>query len=522
MKIKRKISIFCLCLIFFLSCNNENSFVIINKRVNNCLQDKKNAIDVLEKTFEDKRIVLIGCSNHSTMNDILFFSEENLKRLYDKGLRFILCEGGLEDKFVYDKSDLEKKYVTLFYPWESVGSLYCPYTLHDTVLKINSSLPDQDKIQIIGLEGCRKEFIESEEKEENIMNYRDKYMFDIAQQFIDNENENKKFLILCGAFHGSNKEIKENGETLYPLATYMNKKYKNDFETFNYISLSSFIIESMYYKEFLENQNWYENDYKQKYILFKDIKKINRDIPIFVDDSIKNYSNFFVDKNSIYGIKYGYVFDKDFVLKEVIKQIQDSNYKLSNNLINLNKMEAEDYYKIEDFIINIYYLKLFYGDTFDYDFWNPKTTLENAISNLPNSFSRKRVFTNQELEEYQNLLNVMYYICFSTSKKRGVMYYNYGKDLIERARLIFPDEVWFDYWHAKMNYIIEDYTTSLEYCNKLLDNKLITCSQIFPEILDLAIENSKKLNLDFSDYEIAKKSLKNEFNIDISLFPLLK
>lgn len=231
--------------LFLFSCNNKQNFNRINNEVDICLQEKQNAIDVLEKKFEEKRIIFVGCSNHSTINDVIFFNEKNLQRLYDKGVRYILCEGGLENKFIYDKDDLEKKYITVFYPWEYVGAVYSKYSLHNAVLKINSKLPENAQIKIIGLEGKRKQFIVSESDESEIINYRDKYMFEVAQKFIEKEDDNVKFLILCGAFHGATNILVENGRRIYPLAYYLNKEYHDDFEAFAYISLSSIFIDSM-------------------------------------------------------------------------------------------------------------------------------------------------------------------------------------------------------------------------------------------------------------------------------------
>ncbi len=517
-----------LIIYILFGCSSSINFNLINQKVDSVLQNKKNAIDVLEKTFETKRIVLIGSGNHSTINDSIFLNKDNLRRLYNKGLRYILCEGGLKDNFIYEKKDLEKKYVAIFYPWENVGAVYSPVTLNEEVLNVNLEHNEKNSLKIIGLESGRELFVETENNADQILNYRDKYMYDVAKKFIDSENYNVKFLVLCGSFHGSKKPIKENGKILYPLGYYLNNYYKDSFETYEYLSFSSFYIESTFYDCFLDNENWKITDFKQKFLNRNDIIKINKYIPIFVARENRNYNNFFVDKNSIYGIKYGYILKDESVNKEIINQTFIINDKLKSqtetitNSNNNYNNTAEAFFETERFIKNIYYLKLFYGDAFTYKFWNPEESLIHCLKKILNVEVTTEKINYDRLEEYQNLLSVMYYLKFSKSKDDALYYYKKGKDLIEKARKIMSDEIWFDYWHAYMNFKMEEYQRSLDYCKKLLNNPLVLCSQVYPEILELTINSSEKLNLSYSQYENEFKNLKNEFNIDISAFSLFR
>lgn len=170
-------------LIFGCNSNKEPNYQYLSKKVDSIADNSPNAIDVLEKEMTKKKIIFIGCANHSTINDVQFLCIDNLQRLYNKGLRYILCEGGLPDKFVYEQLDLEKEYIKLFYPWESVGALFYENTLFNNILKINSDLPIDDQIKVIGLESMREEFYAYDNDEEKIMNYRDEYMFKTAEAF---------------------------------------------------------------------------------------------------------------------------------------------------------------------------------------------------------------------------------------------------------------------------------------------------------------------------------------------------
>jgi hypothetical protein len=61
-----------------------------------------------------------------------------------------------------------------------------------------------------------------------------------------------------------------------------------------------------------------------------------------------------------------------------------------------------------------------------------------------------------------------------------------------------------------------------EHLQILLANPLIYSMQIYPEVLDMAIETAQKLrkNADADMYENQKNALWNEFSIDISYFSL--
>lgn len=56
------------------------------------------ALAVLEYSFKHKKIIFVGINDHSTINTALFFSEENLQKLHECGLRYILCEGDFQPR----------------------------------------------------------------------------------------------------------------------------------------------------------------------------------------------------------------------------------------------------------------------------------------------------------------------------------------------------------------------------------------------------------------------------------------
>ena len=68
----------------------DKASVVVDDVLNSC----PDALNVLESSFESKKIIFVGINDHATINTALFFSKENLRRLHDSGLRYILCEGG--------------------------------------------------------------------------------------------------------------------------------------------------------------------------------------------------------------------------------------------------------------------------------------------------------------------------------------------------------------------------------------------------------------------------------------------
>lgn len=289
-------------LIFLCSCTKNYSK--ISNKIDYFLSEKEDAVSFLEKIIEEKKIILIGTNDHSTINDTLFLNYETLCKLYKKGLRYVLLEGGLPNKSLYNEEDLINKNVMLFYPWESVGVQYIENSIIDNVLNINKSIAKEDPIKLIGLEGGRENFAISDQDENKINNYRDKYMYQNALHYINNSNKNEKVLINCGAAHGCKNIIKEINQydgtkyDWYTLGYHLYNKFQNDFISISFVSLDSYVNDSIYYKSIV-NSNWSNNLLQTKVINPNEAKEINKYI-YCLSDIYKSFDNFFIVKNLCY------------------------------------------------------------------------------------------------------------------------------------------------------------------------------------------------------------------------------
>ena len=90
------------------------------------------------------------------------------------------------------------------------------------------------------------------------------------------------------------------------------------------------------------------------------------------------------------GVMFGYtLFDTD-ILNIFIEQTKelDKEISLLKEEGRLENITPDIYYQISYMIKNVYYLKLYFGDNFPYNFWNPKMPLSEAITILENNISK--------------------------------------------------------------------------------------------------------------------------------------
>jgi hypothetical protein len=82
-----------------------------------------------------------------------------------------------------------------------------------------------------------------------------------------------------------------------------------------------------------------------------------------------DFDGYIVDKSGIKGIMYGYVLFDTEIAKEVIEQTKKLDDKISlladNN--SLDYSNPDIYYDISYILINVYYLKLYFGSNFPYE-----------------------------------------------------------------------------------------------------------------------------------------------------------
>jgi hypothetical protein len=87
---------------------------------------------------------------------------------------------------------------------------------------------------------------------------------------------------------------------------------------------------------------------------------------------------------------------------------------------------------------------------------------------------------------------------------------------------LFPYELWTEYWYAKMYMKGNKHKKAYEYFQIILNNPLVYSMQIYPEVLEMAIQSAEELKLDeqAKNYRNQKISLLNEYAVDVGIFYL--
>lgn len=487
--------------------------------VDNLLQEKKDAMEYLEEIFVEKKIILIGSTDHSLINDTLFLSYENLLRLYKKGLRYIFLERGFENGPVFKEKDRNNN-VLLFYPWENVGVQSVEHTIIDNILEINNSVAVDNPINIIGLESGRNNFQIADNDYEKILNYRDRYMFETASRYIDNLSPGEKVLIVCGADHGIKNKISNINPysglryDWFTLGYYLDNHYRGDFCSLTYLALDSYTNDSVFYKE-LRNSNWDKTNIISKIITYEDLENIDKKISVIFNNNYKGFDNFIIDKKSQYGVKYCYTLDSIENINSIIASVKEVyNYFAAKNFI-IDYEDLNESYLLESFTRNIYYLCFAYGENFPYTFWNPKCSLLEALSVLEQNLTIVRKINSEDAKQYQLLIRGMYYLKNSRNTANTNYYLKKGSWQMKQAKMVISDEIWTDYWFVIMNYRLRNYKKTLVLCEQLLANELVYSSICLPEIYSIKKECMEKVyhkSVNKDDIEM----LRNELKIDVS------
>ncbi|MHB9294219.1 hypothetical protein Holit_03345 [Hollandina sp. SP2] len=503
----------------------------IAEKTSAILSDTPDALETILKYFETSRIVFIGEATHRLLNTSLFVNH-NLQRFYDAGVRYILGEGGKDGNPVYSDEDLQKEGILLFYPWEYVGVRYKGQGetgFFKELSRLNRGKEGQDTITYVGLESGRTNFADGTTDTDVIYNYRDAYMAEMAFEFIDKAAPHEKFLISAGGAHGVTEILDYtafSSEPWKPLGAYLKEKYGDDFISLYYTTLDGDITGSDYWKDMLESEEWQGISNTPKMLTLSQAYKVRQLLPISYESPFDGY---IVEKSGIIGVMYSYALYDPVVLKEVIKQMRqydgDLSVLLAGNAIDYT--DAATYVMIRDFLTSVYYLKLWFGDYFPYDFWNPQMPLREALSQLEAAVladgidpAEKTAFllpSMESLREYH-----VYIEAFASSLNRDgsrskAELFRICEPYMKRAFELFPYELWTPYWYVKMYTELKEYGKAYEYIQTLLADPLIYAMQIYPETLELAALCAEQLGdrEQAEAYRTRKADLRNEYGIDV-------
>jgi tetratricopeptide (TPR) repeat protein len=138
----------------------------------------------------------------------------------------------------------------------------------------------------------------------------------------------------------------------------------------------------------------------------------------------------------------------------------------------------------------IYYLKLYFEDSFNYSFWNTNQSLENALDELdaavfnqPNTVADKVLVKKDisALREYHRLMitsDIEYFI------NGGKVNLPYIIKQMRQAVEIFPEDLWSLYWLAYMETEHGDYKDAAAHWEYIISQPLSTCMETLPKMYE--------------------------------------
>ena len=535
-----------LILVLFSSCSISNKK--LSGEIDGILTNSPIAIEAILEELKYSDIIFVATSqSHYLLNDTIFLSS-NLQFLYNAGVRYFFVEGAIGDSYKYGWPK-EKDPAYPFYPWDYAGIRYGSFDLFHEIYQLNTDKNEQDKIKIIGLQTDMEEVIPGTVSAVDRYNYRDSYMANIAINAIDNAKQGEKILVFAGSDHGS-KEIFPNAfgskENWKPLGAYLYEKYKDRFLSLHCITLdeniktANDIISNKIFKtknKLINSNEWKNISNTPKLVTAVNAANLLKLLPHLYlgGQSNNNFDGFIVDKSAVKGVMFGYaLFDAD-ILKIFIKETGklDKEIHILKEEGRLENITPDIYYLLSYMIKYVYYLKLYFGDNFPYNFWNPEMPLNEAITILENNILNsskpedKMVFPPPSMETLRDYHDYSYYF---RSLNDGYLEYNfpvsikiqYDQQNINKMKELFPYELWTEYWYAKMYMKANKYKKAYEYLQIISNNPLVYSMQIYPEVLEMAIQYAEKLGFyeQANTYSTQKKSLWNEYSIDVSIFYL--
>jgi len=530
--------------VLFSGCSTKKKLA---KEINNILSNSPNAIEAILEKLKNSDIIFVATGqSHYLLNDTILLSS-NLQLLYNAGVRYFLVEGAIGDNNKYGWPK-EKDAAYPYYPWDYAGIRYGAFDLFHEIYKLNKDKNEQDKIKIIGLQTDMENAVPGTVSNIDRYNYRDKYMANIAIDAIDNAKQGEKILVNAGGDHGS-KEIFPNAfgsrEDWKPLGAYLYEKYKDRFLSLHYITLdeniksgndsfSNILFKSDY--KLITSNEWKNISNTPKLVTAANAANLRKLFSrLNLSGRSNNFDGFIVDKSGIMGVMFGYtLFDTD-ILNIFIEQTGelDKEISLLKEEDRLENINADIYYQISYMIKYVYYLKLYFGGNFTYNFWNPEMPLSEAITILKNNILKsskpedKMIFPPPAIETLRTYHDYCYYFkslndYYWAFKLPVSIIISIEQPKISKMKELFPYELWTEYWYAKMYMKGNKHKKAYEYIQIILNDPLIYSMQIYPEVLEMAIKCAGKLKLDeqANNYRNQKTSLWNEYAIDVGIFYL--
>ena len=447
----------------------------------------ENSIDVLLRELKDKKVILIG-EDHTLVNEELFVAN-NLKKLYDSGVRYIFLEGGAATLERSLPGSIGYNFI-MFYPWMQTAWRYEELLLQKSIIEINNSVPINEQIKLI--------FPELQDvRNDQIMNYRDSTAAENIISIMDKTENKEKAIIIYGAAHAGTIIIKDytdvfsNKYDWLPLGYRLKQHYGSNFSSY-----------SFYYPPNIDLLN------ESKLLLSNNAnKKI---------EPFNFYDGIIVEPQELYGTFYQYNPTNENL--EFIFNLVE-NYALYNQ----NTMTDTANFVFDrngQFLLGLYYLKLYFGDKFDYSFWRTESSKKllialdelkkDAFNGNPNAFIKVNY-------SYDTI--VLYHNYMSNSNIEDFLdkFGNVHEEYLLKAHELFPEDLWALFWLGFSAAEKGQYSRGLSYFQILFENELSYCMEILPlayRKAALCAEKENNMELEH-EYTYIAGNLYNEYGINV-------
>jgi len=480
----------------------------VAKNFKNVAIASETAIDAVIEDFKNANIILLGEYSHSTVNEQLFVAN-NIQKLYDAGFRYLFLEGGANPANYLPGSD--RYNFVMFYPWINAGWRYEEMLLFQAIDACNSTLPEKEQIKVIFAEpDSNDEYYY--DKNVEWMNLRDGSAAETIIGIMDSVPRDTKALIIYGGAHGS-------------LA--IEKKPPDQFKRkYNWLTVA-YRLKEHYGESFLSYMFFYSDaiDFltESKLVLSKNIHSANLAVGYYK----KRYDGFIVEPKKLNGTYYQYNPTNEN-LKYIFDYIDKvGNYALDNRDAFRNAFSDTTYMPFDSqgqFLMGLYYLKMYFGDKFDYAFFRSGSSKEllTALNELkayaftggsPSDYIKINIDHDSLMLYHKYMADTL--ISEFTDGRKSVK--GIREDYLSEAYELFPEDLWALYWLGFTATEKKQYAKALYFFHTLFKTELASCMEILPLTYRKAALCAGKLKdkaLEV-EYNAIADSLYNEFGINV-------
>jgi len=441
--------------------------------------------------------------------DPVLFLASNLPRLYAAGLRYLFLEGGGQvQAALRDESDYS---VQMFYPWTIAGWKYDWMQLAEAIRKINAHAAEGETLAVISPEeGNPFNQTTDPNRIPELLNGRDAYASAKIISILKEARPEAKALVFYGGAHGSRmaqpKEQASGSPSFAwkPLGTYLSERFGHDFESIDFRFQST----DFQYADLPEVRD------SAKAFPFEELRRRGLE----KESAPRRYDAMIIGRAPVYGVYYNYV-PTDKNLRFMLRALRAIETRGGIDPSSARYLPTSDKGR---YMLYIYYLKLYFGDHFDYRLFGGKKPLATALSELeayafaPGARPSARIVVPQlpmaSLREYHGL---MARVAHLPSLPKKILAGQTVPNLM-RAHEIFPEDIWPLFWLARARMILGDYAEAARLWAELLARPLSSCAENLPAISRYAADCARAMGTTdrAAEFDSSAAALTNEHGLD--------